>query len=295
MSAVLSVRGLRTALETPSGVRLLLRDVSIDLQEGETLGLVGESGCGKTLFCLSVFAGVRPFPGVVAGEVRLRAGHADANLTAGLSEIIRPALVADPARVTRRAAARFKSVHARNVAPYRGTVMAYLHQNSPQALDPLERVGRAVARSVRRALPSVSGRDAMRQAVALFEALSLRDPERVAALLPHELSVGMAKRVALAQALALRPSVIFVDEPTTGLDLVIQGEVLDLFKQAREGAGMSAVFVSHDINLLSHVADRVVVMRAGAVEDQGPWERYFGPSPAAAGYAAALLGTEGAP
>ncbi|MBM4394986.1 MAG: ABC transporter ATP-binding protein [Deltaproteobacteria bacterium] len=291
MAPVLTVRGLVTAVRGPAGVRTLLGGVDLDVAEGETVGLVGESGCGKTLLCLSVFAGVRPFPGVVAGEVRLGARGAEADLTAGLAASIPPAIAADPARVPDRVAARWKARHARNVAPFRGTVMAYLHQNSPQALDPLEPVGHAVARSIRRAAPSVGRRDAARRAVELLERLALRDPARVARCRPHELSVGMAKRVATAQALALRPAILFVDEPTTGLDLVVQGEVLELFREVRRDAGTSVVFVSHEIDLLSHVADRVVVLRDGGVEDSGAWGRYFGPEPAASGYASTLLGT----
>jgi ABC-type dipeptide/oligopeptide/nickel transport system ATPase component len=227
-------------LRVMAGEKALVKDVSLSLGEGETVGLVGSSGCGKTMTALSLLGMVDLKPGVVAADLTIRVG--------GIA--YRPwdqALGGD-------IRARDRAFHA-----IRGTVLGYLPQDAVSALDPVLRIGRQVrdAAALRTGIPDEDPRPWLKRA-------GLPDPERVERLYPHELSGGMAQRVVIAQALARGSRFLVADEPTSGLDPTVQRGILQEIRMLCE-EGIGVLFITHDLRILPGVADRVLVMENGEV------------------------------
>ncbi len=240
---LLDVRDLSVAA---SG-RPLVDRVSFSLMAGERVGIIGESGSGKSLTA-SAIIGLLPAGLGAAGSVRLDGheviGARDAELTA-----------------------------------LRGAVAATVFQDPLTALDPLMRVGRQIgeiaARTERRAGRPHGKGDIRRIVHGLMDEVSLPEPERIAAAFPHELSGGQRQRVAIAMALACRPKLLIADEPTTALDVTTQKEMLALLARLVAERGMTLLFISHDLPVVASIVDRVVVMRTGAVVEEGPVREVF--------------------
>jgi oligopeptide/dipeptide ABC transporter ATP-binding protein len=230
--AQLEVEGLRVEIDRPDGPHVVLDGVSFGVGAGECLGIVGESGCGKSL-TLRAALGLLP-AGARRTAGRIRLGGAD----------VEPAAVA-------------------------GRGLAMVFQDSQAALDPTMRAGTFLAETVRRR-QGVSRAHARARAVDLLSSVGVPAPELRARAYPHELSGGMRQRVALALALASDPSVLLCDEPTTALDVTLQAQILALLEQARVERGIAMVFVSHDIAVVRQVADVVAVMYAGQIVEIGP-------------------------
>ncbi|MCX7520762.1 dipeptide/oligopeptide/nickel ABC transporter permease/ATP-binding protein [Microbacterium sp. STN6] len=230
--------GLRVrALAVGSEAVTLVSDVSLDVRPGRVLGLVGESGCGKTLTALSLIGllppGIRP----QAGEV-LWNGH-------------------DLTRLSEREFMRI-----------RGREIALISQEPMRALDPMFTVGYQLGGAIRR-LQKVGRAAARAEAAALLGKVGIVDAPTVLRLYPHEISGGMAQRVAIALALAGRPRLLVADEPTTALDVTVQAEILDLLRSIIADTGMSMVLVTHDFGVVADICDDVVVMYAGEVVESG--------------------------
>lgn len=231
---VLCVRGLTTTFDTPEGLLTAVDDVDLSVGRGEMLGIVGESGCGKSVFALSVM-GLVGHPGTVAGSVRL-----------GEME-----LVGAPASQLNR---------------IRGRDIAMIFQHPKSTLDPVMSVGRQVAQALEAGL----GRQARRERVGeLLEQVGIDEPHVRARGFAHQLSGGMAQRVMIAGALAGAPSLLIADEPTTALDVTVQAQVLELLVRLRDERGLSVVLISHDLDLVGSVTDRIAVMYAGQVVELG--------------------------
>ncbi|WP_372969824.1 ATP-binding cassette domain-containing protein [Microbacterium sp.] len=229
--SILDVSGLTVR----SGSGALVRDVSFTLQAGERLGLIGESGSGKSLTSLAV-TGLLADSLVPSGSVLL-----DGHQVVG----------------TRDA----------DLRPLRGPVAQIVFQEPLTALDPLMRVGRQIAEPLRRHL-GLRGAE-LRSAVAVaLDEVSLTDP-RIARAYPHELSGGQRQRVAIAIALAARPQLLIADEPTTALDVTVQDAVLALLERLVADRGMALLFISHDLAVVSRMVDRIVVLRDGVVVEEG--------------------------
>jgi oligopeptide/dipeptide ABC transporter ATP-binding protein len=230
--AVLEIDDLKTHFFTPLGVVRAVDGVSCAVRSGETLGLVGESGCGKSVTALSVLRLVASPPGrIVSGTVRF----GGANLL-DLSES--------------------------EMEDIRGNEISMIFQEPMTSLNPLMTVGRQIGETV--ALhQGLSARAAMDNAVGMLRRVSIPEPERRVHAYPHQLSGGMRQRVMIAMALSCNPKVLIADEPTTALDVTIQAQILDLMRELQESFGTAIILITHDMGVVAENADRVVVMYAG--------------------------------
>ena len=238
-SPLLQVRNLSTQVATPVGPKLVVEDLSFDLNPGETLCIAGESGSGKSMTSLSIMGLLpQPMARVAAGQVLLQGRD----------------LLALPERQMRRV---------------RGGEIAMIFQEPMTSLNPVMSVGRQIAEAIR-AHRKVDGAGARKLALEALEAVRISEPERRLRQHPHELSGGMRQRVMIAMALACRPKLLIADEPTTALDVTIQAQILELMRDLRRQFGTALILITHDMGVVAEMADRVVVMNQGRVVESGP-------------------------
>jgi oligopeptide/dipeptide ABC transporter ATP-binding protein len=241
-TSLLSVRGLTIGFPG-SGATTVVRDVDFDVRAGETVGIVGESGCGKTVTARALL-GLLPGDGrVTAGSIRF-----DGTELAGLDE--------------------------RGLARLRGSRIGFVAQDPMNSLDPAFRVGSQLVEVIRRHR-ALSTRAAGQRALELLELVQFPEPGQIARRYPHELSGGMAQRVGIALALAGDPDLLIADEPTTALDVTVQAEILTLLRGLRSRLGMAIILVTHDWGVLADLCDRAVVMYAGEVVEQAGIEDLY--------------------
>jgi peptide/nickel transport system permease protein len=240
---VLDVRGLTIEIAAPSGPVRPVRDVSLDVAAGETLAIVGESGSGKSLTGLAVMGLLPPVARVVAGAARLEG-----------QEVLR----LDEAKLRR----------------LRGGTMAMIFQDPLSSLNPVHRIGSQIAEAIRAHQPA-SASMAWKQALALLKRVGIPDPPRRARAFPHEMSGGMRQRAMIAMAIANNPRLLIADEPTTALDVTIQAQVLELLADLKRERGMALIFITHSLPVVAEIADRVVVMYAGEIVEQGRADEVF--------------------
>ena len=231
-SAVLEIDDLKTYFFTPAGVVKAVDGVSYSVRNGETLGVVGESGCGKSVTALSILRLVANPPGrIVGGSVRL-----DGRNLLELDE--------------------------REMEEIRGNAISMIFQEPMTSLNPLFSVGHQIAEAI--AVHQGVGRQAaMRQAVDMLRRVSIPQPEQRAHSYPHQMSGGMRQRVMIAMALSCNPKVLIADEPTTALDVTIQAQILALMRELQQAYGMAIILITHDMGVVAENADRVIVMYAG--------------------------------
>jgi len=255
---VLSVANLRTEFRTTSGPIAAVDSVSFDLRAGETLCIVGESGCGKSVTALSILRLVPSPPGRIAGGSIRYGGRDLLTLSEGQMEAVR------------------------------GNEISMIFQEPMTSLNPLYTIGRQIAEAI--ALhQGAAAKEAMTRAIETLRRVSIPDPERRAQAYPHQLSGGMRQRVMIAMALACHPAVLIADEPTTALDVTIQAQILDLIREQQEALGMAVLLITHDMGVVAENADRVVVMYAGRkVEEASVAELFNHP---AHPYTRGLLGS----
>jgi oligopeptide/dipeptide ABC transporter ATP-binding protein len=235
---ILEVTDLEVSFRIEDGVVEAVRGVSFTLSRGEVLGIVGESGCGKSVTAMSLTGLARTNPNArFAGSVRY---HGRELLT--LSE--------------------------RELRRVRGAEIAMVFQDPMTSLNPVHRVGSLIAETLRAHLPLSRGA-ADARAVELLREVGIPEPERRARDYPHQFSGGMRQRVMIAMALACEPAVLIADEPTTALDVTIQAQILRLIERMRESRGAAVVLITHDLGVVARLADRVAVMYAGKIVEQG--------------------------
>jgi oligopeptide/dipeptide ABC transporter ATP-binding protein len=242
---LLSVEDLRVYFHTPDGPVRAVDGVSFTLGPGATLGIVGESGCGKTVACLSILRLVDP-PGRIEPGSRIRLRGQDL-LAAGEAEM----------------------------RAIRGNEIAMVFQEPMTSLNPVWTIGDQIAEAVR-VHRRAGRRDARERAIEMLRLVGFASPERRVDDYPHELSGGMRQRAMIAMALACDPAILIADEPTTALDVTIQAEILDLLAELQARLGMAMIFVSHDLGVVAQIADRVAVMYAGQIVEHGPAADIFG-------------------
>jgi oligopeptide/dipeptide ABC transporter ATP-binding protein len=243
---LLELRNL--TVEFPASPRALtaVRDISFGVSRGEVLGLVGESGSGKSVASLSIMR-LLPPQARVSGEILLTTDGRPQNLLA---------LDSEPMRLLR------------------GSRISMIFQEPMTALNPVMRVGEQIAEAVR-AHANVSKKESWDRAVEALKEVAIDDPAGRARDYPHQLSGGMRQRVMIAMAIVNRPEMLIADEPTTALDVTIQAQILDLLAEIREKFGLTMLFISHDLAVVSEVADRVAVMYAGNLVELGPRAEIF--------------------
>ncbi|HSV54915.1 MAG TPA: ABC transporter ATP-binding protein [Burkholderiaceae bacterium] len=228
---LLELDGLRTWFDTLSGTVRSVDGVSYTLNAGQTLGVVGESGCGKSVTALSVLRLVPTPPGRHMGAVRYRG-----------TDLLR--------------------LSEREMRQIRGNRISMIFQEPMTSLNPVLSVGRQIAETVQ-LHQKASRREAQERAVEMLRLVQIPEPQRRAGEYPHQLSGGMRQRVMIALALACNPEVLMADEPTTALDVTIQAQILDLIKRLQAELGMGVVMITHDLGVVAESCDRVVVMYAG--------------------------------
>jgi len=239
---LLEVQDLRVTLQTSRGPADALRGISFSMARGDTVGLIGESGCGKSITALALM-GLLPEGAKVAGSIRL----AGQELTL-LDEVALCAL--------------------------RGAKMGMVFQEPMTALNPLHTIGRQIAESLR-LHRRISAREARAEALRLLERVQLPQAAQRLDAYPHQLSGGQRQRVVIAIALACGPDLLIADEPTTALDVTIQREVLDLIAELVAEDGMGLLLISHDLGVMAQTVRRMLVMYAGTVVESGPTAEVF--------------------
>lgn len=240
---LLDVRDLRISFRTERGLVRVVDGVSFAIASKEIVGMIGESGSGKTMTLMSLIGLIDDPNAVIEGSIRFK----DRELV-GMGKSALRAM--------------------------RGNEISIVFQDPMTALTPVLKIGGQIEEQIRAHEP-VSGRVARRRAVDLLAAVGIPDPAATAERYPHQLSGGMRQRVCIAMALSCRPSLLLADEPTTALDVTVQAQILDLIRHLRMEFGSSIIFVSHDLGVVAEVADRIMVMYGGTIVESGTTEDLF--------------------
>jgi peptide/nickel transport system ATP-binding protein len=230
---ILKIQNLKTYFDTWAGIVKAVDGVSLEVREGETLGLVGESGSGKSVTALSILR-IVPRPGkILEGEIIYKGENLLEKTESGMQKI-------------------------------RGKEIAYIFQDPATSLNPVFSVASQLVEVIRRH-QEITKEEALERAIELFRLVEIPDPEVKIWSFPHQLSGGMKQRMAIARALSCQPSLLLADEPTTNLDVTIQAQILDLMKNLKKKLGMSMILITHDMGVVAGVADRISVMYAGRI------------------------------
>lgn len=271
---MLEVSDLKTYIETQWGTVRCVDGVSFELRRGETLGLVGESGCGKTMTAKSVLGLVDEFPGVVAGEVRFSedGGEPAVNLTAGLGQHVQGEWDEQGEPVTLgKAWRRWRDLTRQTYADLWGKKMSIIFQDPLTSLNPYWTIGDQLMEAVRIGEGRTTPDEAVRQtALEWLQRVQIQHPDSILDAYPHQLSGGMSQRAMIAVALASRPEILVADEPTTGLDVTVQACIVDLLKELKADLGTTILLISHDMGLIGQLSDRIAVMYCGRMMECGP-------------------------
>lgn len=242
MEHLLQVENLVTHYRTAGGKVPAVRGISFSVDKGETLCIVGESGCGKSATSLSIM-GLLPTNGEITGSIRLKGEELIGKTEEDFQKI-------------------------------RGNEMSMIFQEPMTALNPVFNIGFQL-REPLMIHRNMSKKEATLKSIELLEKVGIPNPSEKIKQYPHELSGGMRQRVMIAMALACKPSLLIADEPTTALDVTIQAQILDLMDDLKEEMGMGVVFVTHDMGVVAEIADRVMVMYGGEVVEMGDVYRVF--------------------
>ncbi|MGI9667211.1 MAG: ABC transporter ATP-binding protein [Acidimicrobiia bacterium] len=233
---LLEVKGLQTHFDTREGVVKAVDGVSLSVNRGEILGIVGESGCGKSVTSFSIM-GLVPKPGsVVGGEIIFNGENI----------------------------LEYSDADMRNL---RGEHMSMIFQQPTSALNPVKKVGQQIT-EVYKLHRDYGKKEREEKAIEMLAEVGIPDPEARVKAYPHELSGGMAQRVMIAMALACEPELLIADEPTTALDVTIQAQILDLIRDLQQDSNTAVVLITHDLGVVAEMADRVAVMYAGEVVEE---------------------------
>ncbi|MEZ4434355.1 MAG: ABC transporter ATP-binding protein [bacterium] len=257
---LLEVHDLVIEFDTRAGRRRVVDRVGFSLDRGEVLGILGESGSGKTMTTMAVLGLVDGRPGVMSGEITLHDGDTPIRLLHDLPDVLHK----KGDRVTKNDRKWQRRMHQR-MKPLWGRMMTAVFQNPRHSLDPLMTIGRQVEESIALTHPELDAAGRRAKAIDWLDRVQMNEPARVHAAYAHELSGGMCQRAMIAVALARRPRLLIADEPTTGLDTTVRAEIVELFRSLLEEERRSMMYISHDIREVLYLADRVIVMKDGRI------------------------------
>jgi len=239
----LEVNNLSVSFKVEEGEVQAVRNVSFNLKKGETLAIVGESGCGKSVLCKSLMR-ILPYNGYIKnGEVLLKS-----------SDLVKKS--------------------EKEMEDIRGKNISMIFQDPMTSLNPTISIGKQIAEAVI-IHQGISKSEAKKRAIELIELVGIDNPEKRFKQFPHHFSGGMRQRIVIAIALACNPDVLIADEPTTALDVTIQAQIIDLIKDLQHKIGLSIIFITHDLGVVATIADRIAVMYAGKIVEIGTVEDIF--------------------
>jgi peptide/nickel transport system ATP-binding protein len=241
--ALLEIENLQVHFRTPYGINRAVDGVSFHVNEGETLAVVGESGCGKSVTAMSILRLIPEPPGKIAGSIRFQG-----------KDLLR--------------------LSDREMRGIRGNDISMVFQEPMTSLNPVLTVGRQI-RETLRLHQGLDQRAATARAVEMLALVGIPDPSTRVRQYPHQLSGGMRQRVMIAIALACNPKLLIADEPTTALDVTIQAQILDLMQDLKRRVGAAIVLITHDLGVVAEVAERVMVMYAGHKVEEAPVAALF--------------------
>ncbi|MFN4267290.1 MAG: ABC transporter ATP-binding protein [Fervidobacterium pennivorans] len=232
---VLEVENLKVHFRTPEGIVRAVNGISFTLKKQETLALVGESGCGKSVTAQAIMGLLKSPPAIISGEIKFR------------SKPITETML---------------------ISSIRGKNITMVFQEPMSSFDPLYTIGYQIAEVVEKHL-GIKKKDSKELIISMLRRVHIPDAERRYNEYPHQMSGGMLQRIMIALALITNPEILIADEPTTALDVTIQAQVLKLMNELKQEMKMSTIFITHDLGIVAEIADRVIVMYAGRVVEQG--------------------------
>ncbi len=243
--AILRVENLVTSFDTEAGRIRAVDDVSFEVRKGEVLGIVGESGCGKSVTALSVMRLLpKPSGRIESGRIMFSGTN-----------------IAD--------------LPAERMHEIRGNRISMIFQEPMTALNPVHRIGDQIGEVFRLRYSGMSEKEISEGSVEMLRKVGISDPKKRVEEYPHQISGGMRQRVMIAMALACKPDILIADEPTTALDVTIQAQILELMNQLQAETGMAIIFITHALGVIAETSDRVLVMYAGKVAETGPVDKIF--------------------
>ena len=245
MATLLEVNGLKTRFFTQDGVVNAVNGISYTLGEGETLGIVGESGCGKSVGVLSIMRLIPDPPGkIVGGEVLFQGRD-------------------------------LLKVSSDEIRQIRGNKIAMIFQDPMTSLNPVLTIGRQVSEALELHM-AMDKKQARQRTVELLELVGIPEAEQRVDDYPHQFSGGMRQRVMIAMGLSCNPQILIADEPTTALDVTIQAQIVELVKRLRDEIGMAVIWITHDLGVIAGIAEKVIVMYAGFIVEAAPVKDVYG-------------------
>lgn len=242
---ILRVKDFSAGFSTDRGLLQAIDNVSFNLYKGETLGIVGESGCGKSVTALSIMK-LLPFPAgkYLSGEILYK----DRDILA---------------------------MNKDELSRIRGSRISMIFQEPMTALNPVQNIGKQMAEVFHLHMKHMKAHEIRDESVNLLQRVGIPEPEQRLREYPHQLSGGMRQRVMIAMALACKPDILIADEPTTALDVTIQAQILDLIKKLQDETGMAVIFITHDLGVIAQLCDNVIVMYAGRIAEEGSANALF--------------------
>jgi len=241
--AILEIESLQTHFRTPDGINRAVNGLSLKIEQGQTLAIVGESGCGKSVTAMSVMRLIPEPPGKIAGSIKFMG-----------RELL--------------------DLSAAEMRDIRGNEISMIFQEPMTSLNPVLTIGRQIGETFR-LHQGLSWSQAMERSVEMLRLVGIPEPERRVRQYPHQLSGGMRQRVMIAMALACNPQLLIADEPTTALDVTVQAQILDLMRDLKTRVGAAIMLITHDLGVVAEVAEHIVVMYAGRKVEEAPVRKLF--------------------